>query len=344
VVAAVWWASERQLFTAPSPSSRASVAVLPFASFAADSAGTSSDYFSDGLTEDIISALGRFRDLSVISRGGVFAYKGKNPTPAEVGRDLKVRYVVEGSVRRTPDHIRVAVSLTDTVRGTVLWSDKYDVDAKDIFSVQDRTTRISGMLAVKVTSLELARSAVKPPGSVEAYDLVLQGRDLLSRHTRSNNAQARTLFERAIMLDSGYAPAYVGLGRVNFYAVAQGWTFDARATFERAERLVRRAIELDDASSSAHALLGLILLYLGNNYDGALVEISRKSRRQLRIRVSAAQFPHSWRACPGSDGLIQRYGSFAGSKNSVGGARSQREPVSPVIPCYLWKNRENSGN
>jgi class 3 adenylate cyclase/TolB-like protein/tetratricopeptide (TPR) repeat protein len=289
VVAAVWWASERQLFTAPSPKlgARASIAVLPFASLAADNAGgTSSDYFSDGLTEDIISALGRFRDLSVVSRGGVFAYKGKNPTPAEVGRDLKVRYVVEGSVRRTSDRIRVAATLTDTVRGTVLWSDRYDVDAKDIFSVQDRiTTRISGMLAVKVTSLELARSAAKPPSGVEAYDLVLQGRDLLSRNTRSDNAQARTLFERAIMLDSGYAPAYIGLCRVNFYAVTQGWTFDARASFERAERLVRRAIELDDASSSAHALLGLILLNLGNNYDGALAEI----RRAVELNSSDAE-------------------------------------------------------
>jgi Flp pilus assembly protein TadD len=205
----------------------------------------------------------------------VFAYKGKNPTPAEVGRDLKVRYIVEGSVRRTPDHIRVAASLTDTVRGTILWSDKYDIDAKDIFSVEDRITmRISGMLALQVTSLELARSAAKPPSSLEAYDLVLQGRDRLSRNTRSDNAQARTLFERAIMLDSSCAPAYVGLGRVNYLAVTQGWTFDARATFERAERLVRRAIELDEAASSAHALLGMIFGDLGN-YDDALAEIKR---------------------------------------------------------------------
>jgi adenylate cyclase len=177
---------------------------LPFASVAADGPGSSSDYFGDGLTEDIISALGRFRDLSVISRGGVFAYKGKSPTPAEVGRDLKVRYLVEGSVRRAPDHIRVVASLTDAAHGAVLWSEKYDVDQKDIFSVQDQITRrIGGALAVRVTSLELARSAAnaKPPSSLEAYDLVLRGRDLWSRNTRSDNAEARRLFERAIALD-----------------------------------------------------------------------------------------------------------------------------------------------
>jgi TolB-like protein len=158
-----------------------------------------SDYFADGLTEDIISALGRFRDLSVMSLGAVFGYKGKHPPPAEVGRDLKVRYVVEGFVRRGPERIRVSLSLTDTNRNAVLWSEKYEAEPKDIFAVQDQITRrISGALAVRVTSLELARSAAKPPNNLEAYDLVLRGRDLLSRLTRSANAQARDLLSRSM--------------------------------------------------------------------------------------------------------------------------------------------------
>src|SRR5205814_7301850 len=114
----------------PVAGARAAIAVLPFASFGADGGG---DYFADGLTEDIIAALGRFRDLSVIARAAIFAYKGKNPTPAEVGHDLKVRYVIEGSVRRSPERIRISVSLTDAAQSTVLWSDKYDVEPKDIF-------------------------------------------------------------------------------------------------------------------------------------------------------------------------------------------------------------------
>jgi len=172
--------------TAPEPGARASIAVLPFASLSADSGR---DYFADGLTEDIIAALGRFRDLSVIAPAAVFAYKGKNPTPAEIGRDLKVRYVVEGSVRQASDSLRVSVSLTDTARSQVLWSEKYDAVPKEIFEVQDQITRrISGALAVRVTSLELTRSAAKRPDSMEAYDLVLRGRALSAHLTRADNA------------------------------------------------------------------------------------------------------------------------------------------------------------
>jgi adenylate cyclase len=257
--------------TAPAMA-RASIAVLPFASLG-DPDG--SDYFSDGLTEDIISALGRFRDISVISRGGVFAYKGKSPTPAEVGRDLKVRYVVEGSVRRAGERIRVSVSLTDTSHSELLWSEKYDAEPKDIFAVQDQITRrISGALAVRVTSLELARSAAKPPDNLQAYDLVLRGRDLLSRLTRSNNAEARGMFERAIELDPNYAPAYIGLGYVNDSAVTQGWTEQPSETLERAESLARKAVGLDDLSPAAHALLGKVLVHFGD-YDAALDELKR---------------------------------------------------------------------
>jgi tetratricopeptide (TPR) repeat protein len=205
----------------------------------------------------------------------VFAYKGKNPTPEEVGRDLKVRYVVEGSIRRTPEHIRVSVGLTDTARGALLWSEKYDAEPKDIFSVQDQITRrISGALAVRVTSLELAKSAAKPPNNLEAYDLVLRGRDLLSRFTRSANAQARGLFERAIELDPNYAPAYVGLGRVDLSAVNLGWTQDPNEALERADNLGRKAIGLDDRGPGAYAVLGNVALHYGD-YDRALDELKR---------------------------------------------------------------------
>jgi adenylate cyclase len=279
--AGAWWVvagpltrSRPSVGTPPAAPSaaRASIAVLPFASLGVEGGG---DYFADGLTEDIISALGRFRDLSVISRGGVFAYKGKNPTPAEVGRDLKVRYVVEGSIRRAPERVRVSVSLTDTARSALLWSEKYDAEPKDILAVQDQITRrISGALAVRVTSLELAESAAKPPSNLEAYDLVLRGRDLLSRLTRSANAEARALFERAIELDPNYAPADVGLGRVNLRAVESGWTPDPSEALERAENLAQKAIELDDLNPGAHALLGQALVQFGD-YDRALDELKR---------------------------------------------------------------------
>ena len=220
------------------------------------------DYFADGLTEDIIAALGHFRELSVIAPAAVFAYKGKNPTPAEVGRDLKVRYVVEGSVRRAADSVRVSVSLTDTARSQVLWSEKYDSVPKEIFEVQDQITRrISGALAVRVTSLELTRSAAKRPESMEAYDLVLRGRALSAHLTRADNAEARGLFERAIELDPKYAPAYVGMGRVDIHSVTEGWTANPSDALERAEGFARKAIALDDLDPGAHALLGDAALF-----------------------------------------------------------------------------------
>jgi adenylate cyclase len=279
--ASAWWVmvgpatAPRQATETVPAATRASIAVLPFAPPGDAEKGDRNDYFADGLTEDIISALGRFRDISVISRGGVFAYKGKSPTPAEVGSDLKVRYVLEGSVRRSAERIRVSVSLTDTSRSELLWSEKYDPEPKDIFAVQDQITRrISGALAIRVTSLEVARSAAKPPSNLQAYDLVLRGRDRLSRFSRSDNALARDLFERAIELDPNYASAYIGLGHVDLDSVTEGWTQEPSETLERAESLTRKAVGLDDLSSAAHALLGQIFVHFGD-YDRALDELKR---------------------------------------------------------------------
>ena len=254
------------------PASRASIAVLPLTSMAADGG---SDYFAEGLTEDIIAALGRFRDLTVISRSGVSGLKGKNPTSQEVRRAFNVRYMIEGSVRRAADRVRITVNLTDTTQNTLLWSEKFDAELKDVFSVQDQITRqITGALAVRVSALELAQAMAKPPRNLEAYDLVLRGRDLLSRVTRSANAQARSLFDQAIKLDSSYAPAYVGLGRVNLSSVVQGWTPDPSSALESAEGLAREAIRLDDQNPGAHTLLGQVVVYFGD-YERALAEHKR---------------------------------------------------------------------
>jgi TolB-like protein/tetratricopeptide (TPR) repeat protein len=246
---------------------RASIAVLPFVSLVDPS---KDDYFADGLTEDIISALGRFSNLSVRSRNAVFPYKGKTPKPDEVGRDLQVRYLVEGSIRRSPERLRISVRLTDTSRGALLWSEQYDPEPKDIFQVQDDITRrIAGSLAVRLTSLEIANAVTKPPNDLAVYDLVLRGRDMFARYTRSANSQAREMFERAIALDPTYVPAYVGLGLVDSGAVAQGWTADPVAALQRAEDLGRKALALDDGQSGAYSLLGRVYVRRGD-YERAL--------------------------------------------------------------------------
>jgi tetratricopeptide (TPR) repeat protein len=176
-----------------------------------------------------------------------------------------VRYVVEGSVRRSPERIRVSIQLGDASRGAVLWSEQYDAEPKDIFIVQDDITRrIAGTLAVRLSSLELARIATKPPSNLEAYDLVLRGRDLVSRVTRTANSQARSMFESAIALDPDYVPALIGLGLVDLNAVRYGWTAHPVDALERAERLGHKAIALDDSNPGAHALLGRIYIRRGD--------------------------------------------------------------------------------
>jgi len=274
---AAWWTmrapSSSQTTSAPiSSGSRPSIAVLPLETLADTS---KEDYFADGLTEDVISALGRFPEFVVRSRNAVFTYKGKTPRPAEVGRDLDVRYIVEGSIRRSPERIRISIRLTDASRGALLWSENYDVAPKDIFSVQDEITRrIAGMLASRLTNLELAKAATKPPNNMEAYDIVLRGRDLLNRVNRTANSQARALFKQAIELDPGYGPAYIGLGQVELNGVIQGWTAEPDAALQRAESLGQKAISIDSTSAGAHALLGSIYIRYAD-YDRALDEMRR---------------------------------------------------------------------
>ncbi len=251
---------------------RPTIAVLPFVTL---SAGSSDDYFGDGLTEDIIAALGRFSELSVLARNAVFPYKGKGLRPEDVGRELGARYLVEGTIRRTPERIRISVELTESAKGTLLWSQQYDAEPKAIFSIQDDITRrITGALAVRLTKPEQARAAATPPSSLAAYDLVLQGRDLMSRRTRSMNAQARDLFRRAIDLDPTYAAAYVGLGSVERNSMLYGWAADPVEALQRAESLAKKAIGLDDSNSGAHVLLGTVYLSF-RQYERAVDELHR---------------------------------------------------------------------
>jgi TolB-like protein/class 3 adenylate cyclase len=293
--AGAWWWQGRQIDRAASVaalektvhhearplSERPTIAVLPFVTLGAVA---SDDYFGDGLTEDIIAALGRFSDLSVLARNAVFPYKGKSLRPEDVGRELRARYLFEGTIRRTPERIRISVELTDATKGALLWSKQYDAEPKDIFSIQDDITRrITGALAVRLTKLEQARAAAKPPSRLEAYDLVLRGRELMARGSRLANAQARDLFERAVDLDPAYSAAYVGLGFVNQRSVIEGWTPDPIEALQRAESLATKAIGLDDSNAGAHALLGAVYLQFGQ-HERAVDEL----RRALDINPSDA--------------------------------------------------------
>lgn len=238
---------------------RLSIAVMPFAGGPDSTAG---DYFSAGIAEDISTALGRFPELAVVTPNVVSRARSEK----DIARDLKVRYLVDGNVRRSGDRVRLAVRLNEAATGVLLWSESYDAPGGSILAIQeDVALRIAGALAVKLTNLEQTRAASKAAANLEAYDLVLRGRDLATRLNRTAHSDARKMFERAIALDSGYAAAYIGLGRLDLSAVALGWTGNAEEVLHRAETLARKAISIDEFSPSAHALLGRTYARMGDD-------------------------------------------------------------------------------
>jgi adenylate cyclase len=251
---------------------RQSIAVLPFLSLPGP--GDAGD-LAYGLTDDLISALGRFPEISVRAHGAVARYRDRPASPAEVGRDLDVRYVVEGSVRRAPDGVRISVRLAGAPDGAVRWADQYETQGTRLFGVQDEIVRrIAGSLALRLTGLEGARVTSRPPASLAAWELVLRARALLARVDRTANSEARSLLERAIAVDPAYVPAYVSLGLVEVNALANGWTHDAGAALDRLEALGRTAVALDAAHPGGHALLGRAHFRRGD-HDRALDALSR---------------------------------------------------------------------
>ncbi|NJM92815.1 MAG: hypothetical protein HC861_09505 [Rhodospirillaceae bacterium] len=235
-----------------------SIAVLPFDNLSGD---VSQDYFAEGITEEMILALGRFSDLSVIARGAVQQYKGKALEPGDLGRDLGVRYALQGSVRRDGDRVRVTAMLSDARTGVQLWADRYDGEVKDVFAVQDDITqKVVGTLAIKLTDIERQRSLAKPPDNLQAYDYAQRGGDYLRRGTRADIREARKLFEQAIALDPKYAYPHVGLAASRVITVTSGWTEQTAEGLEEAERLARKALELDGNNAAAHAVLADVYL------------------------------------------------------------------------------------
>jgi TolB-like protein/class 3 adenylate cyclase len=252
----------------------ATLAVLPFANHSGD---PKREYFSDGLTEDVINALGRFSGISVIAHNTVQAYKHRGTAPDQISRELGVRYVVQGSVRQADGALRVGVELSDAMKGTLLWSDRYDGKGSDVFEIQDRIVRnIAGILAVKLTALEQQRAAAKPPESLEAYDLVLRARELMRAVERSTNREARGLLAQAIRLSPSYAEAHAALAHAEFQRAAFGWMENPADGLRRSVQAARRALAIDDpgANARAYAILGNLHTFIGN-YEAALVDADR---------------------------------------------------------------------
>jgi adenylate cyclase len=261
---------------------RPAVAVLPFKNQSGDAG---QDFLSDGIAEDIITALGHFSNLLVIAKSASFQFKDRNLGPAEIGRLLDARYLLEGSVRRAGDRVRVNAELIEAATGRHVWSEAYDAEVKDIFGVQeDIARRVVGAAAVKLTRFERDRVLAKPTNSLAAYEYVLHGREFLSHRTRDQNNEAQKMFQRAIDLDPNYAAAYAALGEAYYETVVSGWTEFREDEIERAESLAQKALALDPATTSAYRLLSNVNMYR-RRYDLALGQIDRA----LEINPSDAE-------------------------------------------------------
>ena len=281
-VGAVWigLGDEGELVTALLPGSPAktadhdpkpAIAILPFSD---ESDAPAHAYFADGLTQDIINALGRFSSLTVMSWNAVFQYKDAPAGPEEIARSLGVRYQIEGSVREQDDRIHAIAQLVGA-DGRVLWSGRFDEARSDLFALQSKITmQIAGALAIHVTDIEQQRVFAKPTDSLEAYDFVLRARPSLQRPTREGNVQARAFLKQAVQLDPSYAAAYSALAESYYVAVSMGWAETPTIFLDRAEEMADRALNLDDTDVRARVVLGRIhILY--HQYDQARAELDR---------------------------------------------------------------------
>jgi len=295
-----------------------SIAVLPFENMSDD---PKQEYFSDGITENIITTLSKVHNLFVIARNSTFTYKGKAVKIQQVAEELGVRYVLEGSVQKAEDRVRITAQLIDAIKGIHLWSERYDSDLTDIFTLQDEITKkIVTSLHVKLTIGEDARLYGQTTNSLEAYLKFLEGSAHLMRLNKEATILARQKFEEAIALDANFIFAYVNLAWTHAFDANYGWAKSRVKSVKKAEELGQKALSLDESfagtygvlgslqlrkgnlkeavalrekaialepnSANYHALLGATLLYMGDRTEQAI--------KELKIANRLDPFPPNW--------------------------------------------------
>lgn len=242
--------------TSPEPTS---IAVLPFANI---SGNARQDHFASGLTEYLITDLSRLSNLLVISRSSVADYHSDNANPADVSRDLGVRYVMTGNIRDNKEQVRVTAQLVDTNNNIQVWAGKFDRKLDDVITVQDELTRIIvSELAVEMTGQEEERFNRTKNNNFAAYELVLEGRKKHFQHTQESNKEAQELYSQAIEVDAEYARAYSALSVAMAVQFRRGWTDAPLLVLDRAQELAKKAIKLDDSLPQAYFALSYSLLY-----------------------------------------------------------------------------------
>jgi TolB-like protein/class 3 adenylate cyclase len=272
----------------PTLPGKPSIAVLPFENMSGD---PEQEYFADGMVEDIITGLSRSKSLFVIARNSSFTYKGKAVDIKRVGRELGVRYVLEGSVRKAVNRVRITAQLVDAATGNHIWADRYDSTLEDIFDLQDRVTMsVIGAIAPRLERAEIARAQRKPTESLQAYDYYFRALSSFYQFTREQNIEALRLSQAANVIDPEFAAAYA----IGAYSYLQrklfGWSSDAAQERVEARRLVNRAIELDKDDPTVLARAGQVISELmGEVEEGAVLVTGDKSRPKSSCRTVFAR-------------------------------------------------------
>jgi adenylate cyclase len=298
-----------------------SIAVLPFANMSGDA---EQEYFSDGMTEDLITDLSKVSGLFVIARNSSFTYKGRSAKVQEIGRDLGVRFVLEGSIRKVGNRVRITAQLIDAGSGGHLWAERFDRELTDIFSTQDEVVeKIVGALAVTLTRGEEQRLRRRDTSNVEAYESWLRARELLGRGNRESVLQARELHRRAIEIDPNFAAPHAGLSLAAIADYSSGWTLDPAQALDEAERWARRAVELNDQEPVSHMALGNVLLWR-RDHGGALAEF----RHMIALDPNFAQ-GHA------ATGLALMYAGQATEALEAIAVAMRLDPYYPAIVLYF---------
>jgi TolB-like protein len=265
---------------------RPSIAVLPFLNLSGD---PTQDYFVDGVVEDIISALSRMSWLFVIARNSSFTYKGRAVDVKQVGRELGVRYVLEGSLRKAANRVRITGQLVDTATGTNLWSERFEGKIDDIFALQDElAANVVGAIAPQLERAEMERARHKPTENLDAYDYYLRAVANLHHGTREAIDEALALLYNAIELDPDYAAAYGIAAWCHFWRKVNGWMSDRPRELAEGTRLARRAVELGRDDAVALTRAGHALAHLADDLDGGANLLDRA--KMLNPNLAAAWF------------------------------------------------------
>ena len=279
-----------------------SIVVLPFVNMSGDA---EQEYFADGITEDIITELSRFRSLFVIARNSSFHYKGKSPKVQDVGRELGVQYIVEGSVRKVGNKVRVNAQLIDGVNGGHLWAERYDRDLTDIFAVQDDITQmVVSTLAGGVEDAALARAKQKSTENLAAHDYVLRGDNDYWGFTKDGVMRSRRAYLKAIELDPDYARAYSGLALTYISDWGFLWGKDPDDDLERAFEYAQKAVALDEAENRAYCVLGYAQAFQ-RDYARARASLERAVELNPNDAHTLAQMPYLFQLLGDCDMAIE---------------------------------------